>query len=170
MKRRSYFEKNASLMRQLLLMLGIGFYLLSIPVYSYASDAVSMQQQNIVVSGKIVDQSGNPIPGVNVLIIGTTTGTISDAVGRYSLSVASSQRLMFSFIGFNNQSIDVNNRTTIDVVMVEDLKQVGEVVVVGYGTQKKENLTGAVATVNVKTLESRPIADVGRVFREQRQG
>ncbi len=170
MKRRSYFEKNASLMRQLLLMLGIGFYLLSIPVYSYASDAVSMQQQNIVVSGKIVDQSGNPIPGVNVLIIGTTTGTISDAVGRYSLSVASSQRLMFSFIGFNNQSIDVNNRTTIDVVMVEDLKQVGEVVVVGYGTQKKENLTGAVATVNVKTLESRPIADVDVVFREQRQG
>ena len=151
-------------------MLGIGFYLLSIPVYSYASDAVSMQQQNIVVSGKIVDQSGNPIPGVNVLIIGTTTGTISDAVGRYSLSVASSQRLMFSFIGFNNQSIDVNNRTTIDVVMVEDLKQVGEVVVVGYGTQKKENLTGAVATVNVKTLESRPIADVDVVFREQRQG
>lgn len=163
MKRRSYFEKNASLMRRLLLGAGIVFCFQAIPVSGYASDDVSMQQQQtITVSGTVVDQTGNPIPGVNVYVAGTTTGTITDIMGKYSLSVAPDQKLVFSFIGYTNQTVGVNNRTTIDVVLVEDLKQVGEVVVVGFGTQKKENLTGAVASVDIKTLESRPIPDVGR--------
>lgn len=150
-------------MRRLLLGAGIVFCFQAIPVSSYASGDVSMQQQQtITVNGTVVDPAGNPIPGVNVYVSGTTTGTITDIMGKYSLSVAPDQKLVFSFIGYTNQTVSVDNRSAIDVVLKEDLMQVGEVVVVGFGTQKKENLTGAVATVNVKSLESRPITDVGR--------
>lgn len=151
-------------MRRLLLGAGIVFCLQAIPVSGYASDEVSMQQQQtITVSGTVVDQTGNPIPGVNVYVSGTTTGTITDIMGKYSLSVAPDQKLVFSFIGYTNQTIGVNNRTTIDVVLMEDLKQVGEVVVVGFGTQKKENLTGAVTTVDAqKALESKPVTNLSK--------
>ena len=164
MKRRSYFEKNASLMRRLLLGAGIVFCFQTIPVSSYASDDVSMQQQQtITVSGTVVDQSGSPLPGVNVYVQGTTVGTITDSSGKYSLSAAPDQTLVYSFIGYTNQVVKIDNRSNIDVVLVDDLQQVGEVVVVGFGTQKKANLTGAVSNVNVdKALSSKPINDVSK--------
>ncbi len=98
MKRRSYFKQNASMMRLLLIVVVMGAYLLSAPTNSYASNEVLMQQQTIVVNGKVVDQAGTPIPGVNVVVTGTTTGTITDAMGRYTLTVNGDQKLVFSFI------------------------------------------------------------------------
>lgn len=109
------------------------------------------------VSGKVTDAGGVSLPGVNVLVKGTTLGTSTDADGGYTLEVASGDAtLVFSFIGYATQEVQINNRTAIDVVLVEDLTTLTEVVVIGYGTQEKKEVTNAVAQVSgVTVLESK---------------
>src|SRR5690606_1151085 len=115
----------------------------------------------IGVSGRVTDESGNPLPGVNILIKGTTLGTTTDFNGTYALEVSDPDAvLIFSFIGYVTQEVSVNNRTTIDIVLLEDLRSLNEVIVVGYGTQKKENLTGAVDQVGSETFENRPLPNL----------
>lgn len=115
----------------------------------------------ITISGTVTDaEDGLPLPGVNVVVRGTTTGTTTDAEGRYSIAVpALDDVLVFSFIGYASQEVAVNNRTTIDVILERDVRQLDEVVVVGYGEKERANLTGAVASVSSEVLESRPIID-----------
>lgn len=105
--------------------------------------------QESVVKGKVTDQEkGEGLPGVSVVIKGTTTGSTTDDKGNYSLSIPNaSSTLVFSFIGYTPQEMAINNRTTIDVTLLPDIKSLSEVVVVGYGTQKKANLTGAVGGI-----------------------
>ncbi len=113
-----------------------------------------------VVSGKVADEESNPIPGVNVVVKGTTNGTATDANGRYSLSVADEDAvLVFSFIGYGSQEISVNKRSVIDVILLQDLQRLEEVVVVGYGTQEKVSLTGAIATMKSDDLGKVPVAN-----------
>ncbi|MFO7258434.1 MAG: SusC/RagA family TonB-linked outer membrane protein, partial [Bacteroidota bacterium] len=115
----------------------------------------------IGVSGRVTDELGNPLPGVNILIKGTTLGTTTDSNGTYALQVDDPEAvLIFSFIGYVTQEVSVNNRTTIDIVLSEDLQSLNEVIVVGYGTQKKENLTGAVDQVGSETFENRPLPNL----------
>ncbi|HVS91172.1 MAG TPA: TonB-dependent receptor [Mucilaginibacter sp.] len=109
------------------------------------------------VSGTVKDDQGATLPGVTVTIKGTNTAVSTDANGKYSISVPGNGTLIFSFIGFNNQELPVNNRSVIDVSMTSGNKQLNEVVVVGYGTQKKSDITSAIATVSVKDVSSRPI-------------
>jgi TonB-linked SusC/RagA family outer membrane protein len=103
--------------------------------------------QEVTVSGKVVDQGGEPIPGVTVLVRGTSIGIATGLDGSYNLTVPEGATLIFSFIGFVSQEISVGNRSTIDVTLMEDETSLGEVVVVGFGTQKKADLTGAINTV-----------------------
>lgn len=111
------------------------------------------QAQNI--TGKVTDPDGAPIPGVNILVKGTTTGTTTDVNGEYALNVSGeSQILIFSFIGYTAQEIPVNNRGVIDVALEADTQVLEEVVVVGYGTLQKRDLTGAVSQVKVDQLEN----------------
>ncbi len=120
-------------------------------------------QQQISVSGRVTDSFGQPLPGVTVIIKGTTTGIITDNNGRYSLSnVSSDATLVFSFVGMRTQEISVGGRTIINVTLAEESVGIGEVVAVGYGTQKKVNLSGAVAAVSGDVLENRPITNVGQ--------
>lgn len=147
---------------RLWLMLGMALVVVAIPKGVAAAGNMIGQQNLIKVRGVVKDQNGQVMAGVSIRIEGTTSGTISDATGQYVLDVAPGATLQISFIGYQNQTLRVDGRTIIDIVLVEDIKHVSEVVVVGYGSQKKENLTGAVATVNTKVLESRPITDVGR--------
>lgn len=109
---------------------------------------------------------GSPLPGVSVLLKGTTSGTTTDADGRYTLNVPEpgSGVLTMSFIGFKTQEIPVNNRTTIDVVMEEDVTLFNEVVVIGYGTQKRSDLTGAVGSVNEEKLRERPATSLNQAL------
>lgn len=108
----------------------------------------------ITVSGKVTDDKGEGIPGVNVLVKGTTTGTVTDTEGLYSLQVENENAiLVFSSIGFISQEIVVGNRQTIDVRLAPDITQLSEVVVVGYGTQKRQDLTGAIASVSGEDLK-----------------
>src|SRR5690606_33405500 len=117
------------------------------------------------VSGTVTDPNGEPIPGVTVSVPGTTIGTATDLDGRYSLTVQEGSTLVFSFIGFEPQSIAVGVRTVVDVVLNEDMASLEEVVVVGYGTQKKSHLTGSVGSLEMdQELSSRPIVEVGQAL------
>ena len=122
----------------------------------------TLSAQNIRITGRVTDRANLPLVGVSVIVDGTRTGIATDLQGSYAINAPGNAALVFSAIGMETQRIPVNNRTLINVVMLEDAVLLEELVVVGYGTQKKENLTGAVSTVDTKLLESRPIADVGR--------
>ena len=124
------------------------------------SFAVSQQPRSI--SGKVTDSSGSPLPGVTVVVKGTTSGTITGADGSYSLAnVPSDATLVFSFVGMKAQEIVVGGKTTIDVTLVEEAIGIEEVVAIGYGTQKKVNLTGAVSAVKIdEKITSRALTNV----------
>lgn len=108
------------------------------------------------VSGKVTAEDGAPIPGVNIIVDGTTVGTTTDSEGQYALDVTTANPvLVFSFIGYQTQTITVDNRTSVDVVLTPDIQTLGEVVVVGYGTQKKVNMTAAVSTISAEEVISR---------------
>lgn len=120
---------------------------------------VSAPQQTKKVTGTVLDEMGEPITGANVFVKGTTNGNITDIDGNFSLSnVPANAVIQFSFIGYLTQEVPLKNQTTINVKLVEDSQMLDEVVVVGFGTQKKVNLTGSVSTVDAKALESRPIS------------
>lgn len=125
------------------------------------SGAISKAQQNkITVKGIVEDKDGSII-GANIIEKGTTNGVVTDFDGAFSISVDANATLVISYLGYDTQEIAVNGRTTINVTMSEDTKTLDEVVVVGYGVQKKVNLTGSVASVNFDELaQSRPVTSV----------
>ncbi len=123
------------------------------------------QPQGIVVTGKVTDEDGNTLPGVNIIIKGTTTGTISNADGNYSLEVDDPDAvLVFSFVGYSDQEIAVAGQTILDVSMQVDILGLDEIVVIGYGTQKKVNLTGAVDFVTSDELANRSVGTVAQTI------
>lgn len=123
--------------------------------------AVDAFAQQMVVTGQVTDETNFGMPGVNVQVKGTTTGVITDMDGNYSIEVPSSKSvLVFSFIGYTTQEITVKNQTKIDVLLKEDTQTLEEVVVVGMGTQKRNTITAAVATVNQDAIVNRPVTDV----------
>lgn len=123
----------------------------------------SVAVAQITITGTVSDITGESMPGVSISLKGTGTGTMSDLDGHYSLSVPNANSaLTFSFIGYVTQEITVGNKTLINVQMKEDIQSIEEVVVVGYGVQKKVNLSGAVAQVNGDVLENRPITNIGQ--------
>ncbi|NND34769.1 MAG: SusC/RagA family TonB-linked outer membrane protein, partial [Saprospiraceae bacterium] len=114
------------------------------------------------IKGTVTSPDGEPLIGVTVLIKGTQTGTVTDFDGTYTLDVTDDNAiLVFSYTGFESQEVALNGRSVVDLVMDESVTALNEVVVVGYGTQKKANLTGAVAAISSEELEQRPIASVG---------
>lgn len=120
---------------------------------------------DLTVTGKVSDENGEGLPGVNVSIKGTSRGVATNALGIYSISVVDSKAiLVFSFVSYQSQEVVVGNRTTINVSLNTDIKSLNEVVVVGYGTTKKSDLTGSVAMVDVKQMLTRPAADVSNML------
>lgn len=118
-------------------------------------------QENKTITGKITDKTGEAIIGVNVSIEGTTIGATTDTDGNYSLSIPQNTlKLTFSFIGYNTLSEKVTGKNVLNVVLEENVQALDEVVVVGYGIQKKVNLTGSVASIGSKELESRPLMNL----------
>ncbi|WP_200976442.1 TonB-dependent receptor [Echinicola sp. 20G] len=127
-------------------------------------------EEKIIVSGTVVDEKGITIPGVNVLEKGTTNGAVTDIDGNYSITVESQSSLVFSSIGFVAQEVELNGRTKLDIVLKADIGQLEEVVVVGYGTQKREALTGAVSSVGTDKLEKSPSANLTNSLAGQAPG
>ncbi len=137
----------------------------AVPQFAYARPIVAAMQQQGNVSGRVTDTNGDPVIGANVIIKGTTQGTVTDADGRFSLAnVPSDAIIIVSFLGFDQEEVAVNGQTNIDVVMIEDMAMLQDIVVVGFGTQKKVNLTGAVAVVNGDELSQRPVASAAQAL------
>lgn len=119
-------------------------------------------QSNITIHGKITSfQDNTPLAGVSISVKGSTTGTITDADGNFELSVPATSTIVISYVGYESQEIQVDGRSVINVSLKENLTELDDLVVVGYGTQKKVNLTGAIDVVSGERLESRSIANVG---------
>ncbi|UMB52680.1 TonB-dependent receptor [Lutibacter sp. A64] len=113
------------------------------------------------ITGTVKDSNGQPLPGVNILEKGTNNGVLTDFNGNYTLKLLNENAtLAFSFMGFKTKEVIVNNQTTINITLEEDVASLDEVVIVGYGTRKKSNVTSAVAQVSAETFEDRAIANV----------
>ena len=115
--------------------------------------SVGVSEAQTTVSGTVLDETKSGLPGVNVVIKGTSQGTVTDIEGTYSLSAASTDTLTFTSVGYAAQTIPVNNRSIIDVTMGEDIQSLQEIVVVGYTAERKVDLTGAVAVVDLEPID-----------------
>lgn len=123
----------------------------------------STPPEEIAVSGTVKDADGNILPGATIQIKGTETGTISDDLGKYTINIPAGQTgavLVFSFLGFQSKEVPVGNQTTLDVTLSNDDQELDEVVVIGYGSARKADLTGAVAQVNSEELNAFPTTNV----------
>jgi TonB-linked SusC/RagA family outer membrane protein len=119
-------------------------------------EAMVLVDQDVTVTGVVMDREGQPIPGVTVSAQVGSIGTATDLSGRYSLTVPEGSTLVFSFVGFEAQSILIGERTVLNVTLLEDMASLDEVVVVGYGEQKKANITGSIVDVGGQALEKSP--------------
>lgn len=168
-KRVSLDVKNTALKDALATLLkgtNIGFRFLDDSILLYNKDyqvadekGTQQEKQEITISGKVLDESAEPISGVTVSVKGTTLGTITDFDGNYSITVPFGSKLSYSFIGYENVE-QVAKKTELNITMAPSSIGLDDVVVVGYGTQKKVNLTGAVSAVKGDVLENRPITSV----------
>jgi TonB-linked SusC/RagA family outer membrane protein len=122
-------------------------------------------QAQIQVKGKITDAQGKTLPGANVIVAGTTTGTVTGVDGSYSITVPGERaELQFSFIGYESQKVTVGKQTVINVTLTEETTTLNEMVVVGYGIQKKANLTGAVTSIRSNDLLKRQVAQASNLI------
>src|SRR5690606_27398170 len=130
-----------------------------------SDDAVlSANQIDVTVSGTVTDNAGEPLPGVTVSIQGTTIGTATDIDGRYSVSVPEGSTLVFSFIGFETQRVSVGDQSLINIILEEDISSLSEVVVVGYGVQRRRDVTGSVASLSKERLEMVPNINIAQAI------
>ncbi|MDT0643570.1 TonB-dependent receptor [Zunongwangia sp. F363] len=134
-------------------------------IFSFAANA-----QTSTVTGTVTDETG-PVPGVTVLVKGTSNGTTTDFDGNYSISnVPADATLQFSFIGFTTTEVPVNGRSSIDVTLQEDTEALDEIVVVGYGTQRKEAVTGSVSSIGGDELRDVPSANISEALQGRLPG
>ncbi|XOV91012.1 MAG: SusC/RagA family TonB-linked outer membrane protein [Bacteroidota bacterium] len=126
--------------------------------------------EQTTVRGKVTDASGESLPGATIQEKGTTNGVITDINGSYSLSVPENAILTISFVGYETIEIPVNGRTVIDTQLSEDVESLEEVVVIGYGTQSKRDVTGSVSSVSSKELVDRPVVNMGQALQNKVAG
>ena len=117
-----------------------------------------MKQQKSI-NGIVADEQGEPIIGASVLEKGTTNGTITDLDGRFTLSIGKGTELIVSYVGYITKTVKIGNQSTIKIVLIEDTKTLDEVVVIGYGTQKKSDVSGSVTSVSGDKLSKIPTAN-----------
>ena len=143
------------------LLIGVFLVTLSMPTWA---------QEKITVSGKILDNTNEPLPGAAVLVQGSKDGTQSDINGEYVITVNSNAVLEFSFIGFKSQSVSVNGRAKINVTLEPDATMLQEVVAIGYGSQRKEDLSMAVSSVKMDDIMRSRSSDLGTVLQGRLPG
>ncbi|QKZ14688.1 SusC/RagA family TonB-linked outer membrane protein [Spirosoma sp. KUDC1026] len=146
----------------LLVLLGTGFSVTALP--RTALDAL------VPITGTVKSPTGEVLPGINVVIKSTTKGTSTDADGKFTIDAPTDAVLVFSGIGFTTQEVPVNNRSVLDVTLASDNKQLDEVVVVGYGTQKRNALTNSVAQIGGEEIARRPVSNIQQSLQGQLPG
>jgi TonB-linked SusC/RagA family outer membrane protein len=132
--------------------------------------ATAWAQEKMITGRVISSEDGLPMPGVNISVKGTSKGSTTDVNGAYSLNVDSGATLEFSFVGYATQTVVVGNQTSIDVALTSDAKDLSEVVVVGYGTQLKQDLTGNIAGVSGKEIQNTPVLSVEQAIQGRAAG
>ncbi|AVR47371.1 TonB-dependent receptor [Christiangramia fulva] len=130
----------------------------------FAAEGESSSYVQQTIAGTVTDQNGVPLPGVNVFVKGTNTGTQTDFDGNYSLEAAPGQTVVFSYVGYKNQEIVVGNQQEIDVTLEEDTSQLDEVVVMGYTAQTRGDVTGSVSSVDVSEATKTPIVNAAEAL------
>lgn len=131
----------------------------STPSHSFLLDKESPVDQQV--SGKVTDENGGGLPGVSVVVKGTTKGTSTDATGSYTLTVPEgATTLIYSFVGYVSQEVTLGNRTKIDIILKVDVKALSEVVVVGYGTQNRKDVTGSIASISTQDIKDMPVTNI----------
>jgi TonB-dependent starch-binding outer membrane protein SusC len=146
---------------------GINFVVYDRQIILTPSDVSSLSAalQQLKITGTITDENGKPLPGATVQIDGTPLGVLSDANGKYAIDIKNVNAvLVISFIGYETQRVSVSGKTTIDIQMLPNSKQLEEVVVVGYGQQKKRDITGATSSIKSDVIASRPITRVDQAL------
>jgi TonB-linked SusC/RagA family outer membrane protein len=146
--------------------------ILLVCVWLFLGFALAVSAQNTInVSGVVTDASGEPLPGVNIVIKGTLQGVITDFNGNYQIEVPDNNAiLVFSYIGFTTSEVTVGDRREIDVVLEEDQKLIDEVLVIGYGTVTRKDVTTAVSSVSVQDLDERPIVSAAQAIQGKAAG
>jgi TonB-linked SusC/RagA family outer membrane protein len=135
------------------------------------SQAKKSAAANVPVSGRVTDSKGEGVPGVTVLVRGTTIGATTDATGAFSLSAPEGSTLVFSSVGFTAQEVPLTGTTTgLTIKLAESAKDLGEIVVVGYGTQERQTVTGAVASVSSREIAAQPIPDPAQALQGRAAG
>ncbi len=128
-------------------------------------ELLDTKQVDKTIKGTVTNSSGEGIPGANVLVEGTSVGAVTDADGKFTLDVPDgSDVLLISFIGYNTERITIGSQTTFDIILIEDLQSLEEIVVIGYGTQKKSDLTGALSSIDSDVIRQVPTATVGQAL------
>ena len=134
--------------------------LIAILCFALFLNAQDIHSQGKTITGTVVDNSGGPLPGVSIIIEGTATGVQTDFDGKFSITASTGDVLIFSYVGLKTVNITVGTNLNVDVTLEDDASVLDEVVVVGYGTKKRINLTGAVSTVGAEEIEDRPVANI----------
>jgi len=135
----------------------------SLPLFS--------QENEITITGKVTGENGDPIPGVNIFIQNTSTGTISEFDGTYIISIPeNAQYIVFSYIGYLTIEEPVNNRNVIDIILVEDTQQLDEVIVTGYSSQKRADVIGSISSINPAVIKDMPITGLDQALQGQVSG
>ena len=144
-----------------------GSYIILSPNSKLENNVFSVSQQNRQVTGVVKDINGEPVIGANVVEIGTTNGVVTDIDGVFNINVQEGATLQISYIGYLSQEIKIGKETRLNIILREDNQTLDEVVVVGYGTQKKTHLTGAVDVVSSKDMENRPVTSASSLLQGQ---
>ena len=127
-------------------------------------------QQDNKITGTVLDPTGMPVIGANIMVKGTTNGTITDMDGKFSLDVPKGATLVVTYVGYTNQEISVGNQKKLSITLREDSEALDELVVIGYGSVKKSNLTSSVSKITDEAVSSRPISTVSEALQGQLAG
>lgn len=138
---------------------------------AYKPAGTTVRFADVVVSGKVIDEKGAGLPGVSVVIKGSTVGTTTDGDGRYRLSAPSTAAtLVFSFVGYQKQEMVIGNQTTMTITLIPDDQTLNEVVVVGYGSQRRQDITSAVSVINMKDIGEQPANNPNQILQGRAPG
>lgn len=159
-KEPGFLREHPGISKQIITKICIFLFALTVIQWQTATSAMSASLA-IDITGKVTDDKGEALPGVNILLKGSSKGTTTDIKGEFKISVPDNNAvLVFSFVGFQPQEVAVGGKSVLTVTMLSSNKALDEVVVIGYGTQKKVNMTGSVAAISSSSIENRPVTNV----------
>jgi len=146
------------------------FLAVQLPASAKELAADKTSDLKIVITGTVMNAKGTPLAGVTILVKGTNKGTSTDESGNFSIDAPGNSTLEVSFVGYASQEVKVNNQTSLSIVLIQSNSELNEVVVIGYGTAKKKDLTGAVTSVSGERLVDKPVGNLGQALQNKVAG